>query len=438
MVRPIQAAVSMPSPINSDLDLISIQGAKPALEPSSIGNGPTSTRVGRTLFSNFLILAVWINCIGTFLYHLTANTQLQNIGNVVAIGTVTVCAIICITGQRFHSSKLIGAFLTIILASSYYFNRGRTDVVDVIKFFEVFIIFAAARECTGTLRVTRLSYGLAFLPLFLILLGGSRIPMQEGWSFFPNTNTAALFYLSLIFVYSVREPRHKLAWQILVCVISGKVGILMASITAMLASGAVRLRGSALLLAIASLLALFVLILSGLIDRQITVISNFADDVLTLGISGIANSNYSDLYKMRGQDLSGYFRIIHWSEIIRFWLNGGLEYWLFGYGGGYTPKFTLLKLVPHNDYLKVLVEFGVFSFIAFIALLARIIFSITNRVQRSLFVVMVIYFATDNLLTNFSSMALLFGFAGLVFEPARKKWVATRPKLLENQTRSAF
>jgi O-antigen ligase len=140
-----------------------------------------------------------------------------------------------------------------------------------------------------------------------------------------------------------------------------------------------------------------------------------------MGVGGIADSSYEELYKLRGEDISAYFRIIHWTEILRYFSTGGLEYWLFGYGGGFTPEFTSRHLVPHNDYLKSFAEFGLLPFLAFAALVFAAVRGLRNPVQRSLFLVVAIYFFSENLLNSFASMALAFGFAGLMWQPRERR-----------------
>lgn len=371
--------------------------------------------LGRTTFARLLVAAIWTNCLAIFLYHLTAGEVFQQVGNVAAVATVTVCTALAAAGQRFAAARPFGLLLVAHLAANWWLNRGHANPIDTVKFFAIFAIFAAARQCGGTLRLPRAVYGLAVLPMVLIALGGSRVGPRESWAFLPNVNTAALYYTALLFVFSLANPRFKLAAQLGVSVLSGKVGVLLASIGAMLLSGAVRLRGPGLLLAIFTLLLAGPLLLSGVLDRQIAVIGNLLSDLYRSGISGIASSSFAELHRTRGSDLSGYFRIIHWAEILAFWGDGGPVAWLFGYGGGHTPAFTTLKLVPHSDYLKVLAEFGLFALLAFVALVATAALGIRDRVQRALFLVVAIYFATENLLTNFASMALVFGFAGLAW-----------------------
>lgn len=375
---------------------------------------PIPRALSRTTFARLLIAAVWVNCLATFAYHLTADPLFQQLGNGAAVATVAGCTALAALGGRLFAAKLAGLLLVVVLAAGWWLNQSRTNPIDTIKFFQVFAVFAAARECTGTLRMPRLAYGLALLPLPLLVLGGSRVAGAESWSFLPNANTAALFYTALLFVFSIADPRGKLAAQIVVSILSGKIGVLVASVGAMILAGAVRLRGTGLVLTILGLVMLGPLLMSGMLDRQMEVLGSLIADVYDGGIGSIAQASYADLHLRRGTDLSGYFRIIHWAEILGRWRDAGPGAWLFGQGGGSTPALTTAKLVPHNDYLKVAVEFGIFAFGTFVALIVTAALGIKDRVQRALFLVVAIYFASENLLANFASMALLFGFAGLI------------------------
>lgn len=374
-------------------------------------------KIRRSHFAAFIIYAVLMNSLTAFLYHLTASEIFSQIGNAVAVCTFAICLMISALGTRFLVGKLLGMCLIFQLTLVYFINIQHSDIIDYIKFLEVFVIYAAARNCVGPLKIPHAAYALAALPLVLIALGGSRLPSLGGasWSYFPNRNTAALFYTCLLFALSMKSTKYKIPLQIAVCVASAKVGILIATFAALLMSGIIRFRFNTLIFSVALGVVITATSLSGIMDRQISIIENLIDGLWNTGISGIANSNYSDLYDSYGSELSGYFRIMHWTEILNYFSEGGPLRWLFGYGGGYTPKFTTTGLVPHNDYLKSLAEFGVFSFSLFVGLIIISIIGIRDRVHRTLFMIVSIYFFTENLLNSFSSMALLFGFAGLAW-----------------------
>lgn len=342
----------------------------------------------------------------------------QSLSNAIAFSTIILSMSIFYLSDAFNNTKLWSIALLFALMLNYIINYRNSSVVDILKLAEIFFIYWAARSCSGDLRAPNLlMYGIGFVPVLLLLLGGSRVfdesPVR--WSYFPNKNTAALFYTAVIFALSVSNTRFKLALQIGVSVLSGKAGILLASLFASILSGAVRFKPSTLIAVAFALIAFAALVVFGTLDRQLTVIGNFVGDISNSGIATIAHSNFTTLSQTRGQDLSAYFRIIHWNEIITFYAKSGMPTWIFGYGGGFTPQITSLHLVPHNDYLKSLVEFGMVPFVFFCGLIVVAIAGLKNRVHRALFLVVAINFFTENLLTNFASMAIMFGYSGLLY-----------------------
>jgi hypothetical protein len=203
--------------------------------------------------------------------------------------------------------------------------------------------------------------------------------------------------------------------QILITVLFRKVGIFVATIGAIVLWRAVKptmigvIAGSVLGLIGSLAFAL------GFFDRQVEVLISLTSNLRQFGLDSLASYTFADLVRATGsQDLSGYFRIIHWSEILDIYKSGGALVWLFGYGAGQTASLTTLGLVAHNDYLKVLVEFGLISLCIFTITLATIVINIKHQDARTIFTVLIIYFLSENLLNNFASMSLFFGFAGML------------------------
>ena len=85
---------------------------------------------------------------------------------------------------------------------------------------------------------------------------------------------------------------------------------------------------------------------------------------------------------------------------------------LFGYGIGQTPDLTVLKLGPHNDYLRMLVEYGPFNLVIFVCFLLHVLFNLKAGLTKVLFMVLMIYFFSENLIDHFASMTLYFTYAG--------------------------
>jgi O-antigen ligase len=111
-------------------------------------------------------------------------------------------------------------------------------------------------------------------------------------------------------------------------------------------------------------------------------------------------------------DMSAFFRITHWSNIWAIYSSQGLGGILFGYGANQTGVLTVLPLPPHNDYLRVMAEYGLLNLLLFVPFVLSIALSIRQQAARILFTVLLIYFFSENLLDNFTSMVLFFSNAG--------------------------
>jgi O-antigen ligase len=123
--------------------------------------------------------------------------------------------------------------------------------------------------------------------------------------------------------------------------------------------------------------------------------------------------SYKNLVLLTGStDLSGFFRLIHWTNIWDLYSSGSIGTWIFGYGPGETPALTYAGMVPHNDYLRILVEYGPLNLVIFVCFLAHVRAELTMDAAKILFVVLCIYFLSENLLDSFTSMTLFFAYAG--------------------------
>jgi hypothetical protein len=129
--------------------------------------------------------------------------------------------------------------------------------------------------------------------------------------------------------------------------------------------------------------------------------------------------SYQELVLFTGStDLSGFFRLIHWTNIWDLYANGSIGTVIFGYGAGETAALTYAGLVPHNDYLRVLAEYGPINLAIFVCFLAYVRSGLTSGAAKVLFLVLCIYFFSENLVDSFTSMALFFAYAGRMTESA--------------------
>ena len=150
----------------------------------------------------------------------------------------------------------------------------------------------------------------------------------------------------------------------------------------------------------------------GAMDRLLTGLEAMAL-IWSLNPSTVARLTYKQLIDLTGTtELSAFFRIIHWTNIWEYYTAQGLGVILFGYGANQTGVIAYIPIPPHNDYLRVLVEYGFFSFLIFTVFVISIVMSLKMQTAKILFTVLLIDFFSENLLDNFTSMALFFSYAG--------------------------
>ena len=149
--------------------------------------------------------------------------------------------------------------------------------------------------------------------------------------------------------------------------------------------------------------------------------------IFNLDPSTVLRLTYKQLVEMTGTtDLSAFFRIMHWSNIWELYSTQGLGTMLFGYGAGRTPHLAYFPYPPHNDYLRILAEFGAFSLLIFILFVIHVACSIKLDAAKVLFIVLLIYFFSENLIDNFTSMALFFAYAGRFASPVTSYFPAQK------------
>jgi O-antigen ligase len=135
------------------------------------------------------------------------------------------------------------------------------------------------------------------------------------------------------------------------------------------------------------------------LTNQITVMSVQFQTVLDGG-----NVAYYEQERVLGPgSASGIWRLVHWRRTIATYLDGTFSQQLFGFGIGSSPR--LLGALPHNEYLRILLEQGIVGFLLFVFAWKRIITTAPAEV-RYIGLIVAIYSFSENNLDNFPFMAL--------------------------------
>lgn len=394
-----------------------------------------TTEIGRKYFAVFVLSLVFLNIL-TFLYHLSALSIFNILSNTISIALIAYSVWTIFSVPKGDSASraflMVAAMITV---ASLICNLRVASMADGLKYLSIYVFYAAGRACGGRIGPIELRcvYVLGALPLVFLLTGSSKV--FEGESFFseifaylPNANTAVLYFSALLFAVAQVYGDRIILFQFINALLMNRIG-------AMLATGVAVCLWIAFPLRKESIIGLFVIggigfigFLLGAFDRALGALDNLWL-VFSIEPSEVSSMSFSELVQLTGStDLSAFFRLIHWSNVWELYSSGSIGTLLFGYGAGQTAPLTYAALVPHNDYLRVLVEYGPFNLVIFVSFLLHIRNGLTTGATKVLFVVLCIYFFSENLLDNFTSMAIYFAYAGRFTATSRRPVLRAIPK----------
>jgi hypothetical protein len=370
-----------------------------------------------TARSYFVVSCGWLVILNllTVLYHLSATPVFNVMSNAVGIFLIAYSLLTVLRSETDDTAgKRFLRLAAIATGLSFIANLTHASLTDSLKYLSLYIFYAAGRSCRAPFRPVELFclYALGALPIVFLLVGSSKVYDDASFAYLPNANTAVLYFSAILFAASHVYGNLVILLQLLSAALMNKIGPVVATVIAIGLWVAVPLRRESIMAAGVVGVAGAVAFKYGAFDRAVSVFDDLWY-VFRIEPSSLASLTYRELVELtRTTDLSAFFRIIHWSNIWDVYSRGGIVVWLFGYGAGQTGPLTYAGLVPHNDYLRILAEYGIFNLTIFVCFLVHIWRALTSGAGKVLFSVLCIYFFSENLLDNFTSMALFFAYAG--------------------------
>jgi hypothetical protein len=364
----------------------------------------------------------------TFIYHLSGSSAFYGVSNAIAVGLIGYALITVLRSERDNSGSM--AFLMIAVVAtlvSVASNFPNASMTDVLKYLSLYIFYTAGRCSRTRFRSTELYclYVLAALPIVFMAIGTSKIWDDEAFGYLPNANTAVLYFCALLFAAVPVLGNRAIVLQLLNAALMNKIGAILATVIAVCVWIAVPLRKESIISGAVVLVLGLIAFFFGAFDRAISAVDRLAFAV-NVDPRTVVSMSYQELVLFTGStDLSGFFRLIHWTNIWDLYSNGSITTWIFGYGPGETPGLTYAGMVPHNDYLRILAEYGPINLVIFVCFLAHVRAELTTGAAKVLFLVLCIYFLSENLLDSFTSMTLFFAYAGRMTASGRE---AIRPR----------
>jgi hypothetical protein len=380
-------------------------------------SGSTVASRSRGRFFSVLCVSLVVQSLFTFIYNLTGSPAFSAISNTVAIALIGYALVTVLRSKGDGSAGTTFLVVSVVAALlSVMANAGNTSITDVLKYLSLFIFYAAGTRNRTPLRSFELYClcTLAALPIAFMAVGTSKI-WDEPFGYLPNANIAVLHFCALLFAAAPVFGNRVILLQLLNAAFMNKIGAIVATVISICIT--VPLRRGSILSAVALLIPALAIGVAayqlGAFDRAIIAFDGLVF-VFKIGPRSVVSMSYQDLVLLTGStDLSGFFRLIHWTNIWDIYCSGGIGTWIFGYGAGQTPALTYAAgMLPHNDYLRVLVEYGLINLVIFVCFLAHVRTALTTSAANVLFVVLCIYFFSENLLDSFTSMTLFFAYAG--------------------------
>jgi hypothetical protein len=323
----------------------------------------------------------------------------------------------------------IGSTLHVLLSPYFLLS-------DFIKFIFIFLIFFIAKY--GLNRYKKIDHKLFFVPMLFFPLMCFCVYMYDTLIkheatnpvlFFSNRNNAIAYTFVCIFVLSTftKTIKNGVLATLIVTIFYGTLGALLAFIVAFsFTMFKWSLSAASKVLALLFFVFLMFFYLDLEIFKRISIAINGLISFFELySLSDLKHVKFGEIVAMQdgSDDVSMFFRLKHWGEILAI-LMDDYSNLIFGWGMGASVELTSMSLVPHNDWLRVFFELGIFNFLSFTLLNAVIFIKLRGHDQflAALFLTLCIYMFSENLINNFLITSFLYFSCGLFFKNENSKY----------------
>lgn len=308
-----------------------------------------------------------------------------------------------------------------IIILNYCFSPNEPEYTDLLKYLGYLGCYkfgdSLARKY-DEIKVSKIwLYLIVFVPVFLVAFFDDSVMKNQ---FFRVSNGFVYLGVAIGGFYLLVKGRNKrnfirailiTAFYILVCT---SLGVAVAAFLTFLILNMkknhipyVIIGGGILLLAI-----LFIDIPIFIRMRDVLTVWKYVMDNNAGNIQDVdfVEINNLDRAGERTDASSSVWRIVQWIRLFKEYVS---EIWTipFGMGAGYSVKST--GLYPHNDYLRILIEYGLIVFIYILNFVLSVYKRLKNEGMLIYFILtMLLYHLTENLLNNFPPGAILYFLIG--------------------------
>jgi hypothetical protein len=384
--------------------------------------------------NKFIIKFFFIYIFITAIYAITNINSLKLI-----IFAITIFAILLLTKFVINNIKFINKaifyylfILIILLILSTLINFDTTNVTFTIKYYGIFIFLLVGYIINIKHKFILSEYKkynkvillIIFIPLIIFLFEIFILHFKESSSLFVNRNNAVLFGVISSYFILIFYKRIKLFFVFIYLniIIYTTLGALLASVASYILIYLSNISPKKLFRIL--FISFIIIIVSyyvynysnlHIIERLKSSVKGFSILFSYDSIEAISKISYGQLASQVGSgDLSFLFRIKHWFNIILVNSNSDLIYWLFGHGNDSIISLTKAELRAHNDYIRLMFEVGFLYVMTFILFNFYLVKKIGLNIYALPFLIVLMYFFTENLIDNFLAMSLLYYFVGMI------------------------
>ena len=348
------------------------------------------------------------------------------------------------SGQQIEYERfsLLLVLSAVLIFAATFSRQPYPDAYDHAKYLLLYFFYfmGVNGHLDNSFRVLRqarfLLYALPMILLsfYLFVLGGSG-NFAGSVAFLANRNNLSGLIMAIVLTISVTNPGHRLVYLLLpILILVGTLGGVLALAIALITAYGLRPRYLIAAVAFVSLIGYGALTL----DWSFAVRINNAFIILAtmweLNFFNALNTmTFSDAAGMvsNASDTSIFFRLKQWLEIAMVMASNWGQL-IYGFGFTASEVLTTSQKLPHNDWLRVLFEGGVFSLATF-GLLTLVALRDLYRYDLQSFIVglgLFVFMLSDNLIDNFLLSFLLFYSLGLARQAVHRRPSSTEE--LEN------
>ena len=300
-------------------------------------------------------------------------------------------------------------FVIVVLLINFILSPHSPRYSLLLKFFGYMTFFIYAKNFGEKGYIFRcknfILYTMIFIPLIVVLLFDKS---PEKSTYFPNSNMFTYWGISMSLAYlllkGINNKTQKVAWVILLAYlfVGTSLGILLAVAISVLLLNIKRVNTFLLIFSV-------LVVLLCVIYIDIPIFARLKDSFLifqSLTFQDFTNPENVDFYALetehsasgRTDNASFLWRIMQWTTLVTGYIKDVI---CIPFGKGADWSFTYTGKPPHNDFVLILVEYGLLIFMIILVAVKNILKRIKNDDIIYFVLPIFIYHITENLLDTF-------------------------------------